>query len=89
MTQNYATLVSGVLVGLSEALELGKKTNSNTFALDLKSGAIRWRIRLHQVGIRLCRFRYTGRLHHLSEVTVASPRHPHPLNAQMVTMSAW
>jgi hypothetical protein len=26
MTQNYATLVSGVLIGLSEALEQGKKT---------------------------------------------------------------
>jgi hypothetical protein len=26
MTQNYATLVSGVLIGLWEALEQGKKT---------------------------------------------------------------
>jgi hypothetical protein len=26
MTQNYATLVSGVLIGLLEALEQGKKT---------------------------------------------------------------
>ena len=26
MSQNYATLVSGVLIGLSEALEQGKKT---------------------------------------------------------------
>jgi Family of unknown function (DUF6781) len=26
MTQNYATLVSGVLIGLGEALEQGKKT---------------------------------------------------------------
>jgi hypothetical protein len=26
MTQNYATLVSGVLIALSEALEQGKKT---------------------------------------------------------------
>ena len=41
MTQNYATLVSGVLIGLSEALEQGKKTKPNTFALDLKSGARR------------------------------------------------
>jgi hypothetical protein len=28
MTQNYATLVSGVLLGLSEALEQGKKTKT-------------------------------------------------------------
>jgi hypothetical protein len=26
MTQNYTTLVSGVLIGLSEAFEQGKKT---------------------------------------------------------------
>jgi len=37
MTQNYATLVSGVLIGLLEALEQGKKTKLNAFALDLKS----------------------------------------------------
>jgi hypothetical protein len=41
MTQNYATLVSGVLIGLLEALEQGKKTKLNAFALDLKSGARR------------------------------------------------
>jgi hypothetical protein len=42
MTQNCATLVSGVLIGLSERpLNRERKQNSNTFALDLKSGARR------------------------------------------------
>jgi hypothetical protein len=40
MTQNYATLVSGVLIGLPEAFEQGRKTKL-TIALDLNSGARR------------------------------------------------
>jgi len=40
MTQNYATLVSRVLIGLPEAFEQGRKTKF-TIALDLKSGARR------------------------------------------------
>jgi hypothetical protein len=40
--RNYATLVSGVLIGLSEAFEHREgRRNSNTIALDLKSGARR------------------------------------------------
>ena len=46
------------------------------------AGNFGWTIKLHQLGIRLCRFRCAGRRHHLSEVTVTSPRHPHLLNAQ-------
>ena len=89
MTQNYATLVSGVLIGLLEALEQGKKTKLGHLRSRLEKRGEKAENKLHQVGIRLCRFRYTGPRHHLSEVAVTSPRHPHLLNAQMVTMSAW
>jgi hypothetical protein len=41
MTQNYATLVSGVLIGPWESLNRERRQNSDTFALDLKSGARR------------------------------------------------
>ena len=56
---------------------------------DLEKRSEKAENKLHQLGIRLCRFRCAGRRHHLSEVAVISPRHPHLLNAQMVTMSAW